>query len=90
VLLKPRFKPFAEDELPALAQRTLALVAHPGARESCPRQISGPVTLAIGPEGGFVPFEIGLLQAAGLSPVHMGERILNVETAIPALISRIF
>jgi RsmE family RNA methyltransferase len=90
VLLKPRFKPFVQDELPALAQGTLALVAHPGARESCPRQISGPVTLAIGPEGGFIPFEIELLQAAGLGPVHMGERILSVETAIPALISRIF
>jgi len=90
VLLKSRFKPFVQDELPALAQGTLALVAHPGARESCPRQVSGPVTLAIGPEGGFIPFEIDLLQTAGLSPVHMGERILNVETAIPALISGIF
>jgi RsmE family RNA methyltransferase len=90
VLLRQRFKPFVQDELPALVRGTLALVAHPGARDSCPRQISGPVTLAIGPEGGFIPFEIELLQAAGLSPVHMGERILNVETAIPALISRIF
>jgi RsmE family RNA methyltransferase len=90
VLFKPRFKPFVQDELPALAQGTLALVAHPGARESCPRQTGGPVVLAIGPEGGFVPFEIDLLQAAGLSPVHMGERILNVETAVPALVSRIF
>ncbi|MHB8846497.1 MAG: 16S rRNA (uracil(1498)-N(3))-methyltransferase [Nitrospirota bacterium] len=90
VLLKPLFKPFVQDELPALAKGTLALVAHPGAPGSCPRQIAGPVTLAIGPEGGFIPFEIELLGAAGLDPINIGQRILNVETAIPALISRIF
>jgi 16S rRNA (uracil1498-N3)-methyltransferase len=89
VSIKQRFKPFVQDELPALARGTLALVAHPGADESCPRQISGPVTLAIGPEGGFTPFEIDLLYAAGLKSVHLGERILNTETAIPALVSRI-
>lgn len=90
VLLKPLFKPFVQDELPTLAKGTLALAAHPGSSGLCPRQIAGPVTLAIGPEGGFVPFEIGLLDAAGLDPIHIGERILNVETAVPALISRIF
>ncbi len=90
VTLKLRFKPFVEDELPALTQGTLALVAHPGAHESCPRQITGPVTLAIGPEGGFIPYEIGLFHAAGFRPVQLGDRILNIETAIPALVSRIF
>jgi RsmE family RNA methyltransferase len=90
VLLKPRFKPFVQDELPALAQGTLALVAHPGARESCPRQISGPVTLAIGPEGGFIPFEIELLCEESFRTVQLGERILNIETAVPALVSRLF
>lgn len=90
VLLKPLFKPFVQDELPALSKGTLALAAHPGSAGPCPRQIAGPVTLAIGPEGGFVPFEMELLGAAGLDPIHIGERILSVETAVPALISRLF
>lgn len=90
VLLKPRFKPFVQDELPELTREALGLIAHPGAQEPCPRQVTVPVALAIGPEGGFVPFEIELLRAAGLNPVHLGERILNVEAAIPALIARIF
>jgi 16S rRNA (uracil1498-N3)-methyltransferase len=31
-----------------------------------------------------------LLEAAGCSTVHLGSRILRVETAVPALISRLF
>lgn len=88
--LRPRFRPFAEDELPALAEGTLSLVAHPGSHEECPRNVEHPVTLAIGPEGGFIPYEIGLFKAAGFRPVRLGERIFNVEAAVPALLSRLF
>jgi RsmE family RNA methyltransferase len=90
VQLKPRFKPFVEDELPGLMFGTLALVAHPGVQEACPRDIRGPATLAVGPEGGFIPYEIEKLVSLGFKPVTLGERVLNVETAIPALLSRLF
>ena len=90
VLLRPLFKPFVEDELPGLSQGTLSLVAHPGSPAACPRSVRGPVTLAIGPEGGFNPYEIDKLRAAGFSAVNCGERILNVETAVPTLLARLF
>lgn len=90
VILRPKFKPFVEDELPEIMRGTLALAAHPRAGACCPRGIIGSVTLAIGPEGGFVPYEIEKLVSRGFAMVSLGERILNVETAIPALISRIF
>ena len=88
--LRKLFKPFVEDELPGLIKGTDALVAHPHAAAPCPRGINSPVTLAIGPEGGFIPYEIDMLTACGCTPVQMGERILSVETAVPALLSRLF
>lgn len=90
VQLRPLFKPFAEDELPALIAGTYPLVAHPISATPCPRGIDRATTLAIGPEGGFLPYEIEKLAAAGFTVVHAGERILSVETAVPALIARLF
>jgi len=90
VVLRPLFKPFVEDELPALSRGTLPLVAHPGAAAPCPRSVERLVTLAIGPEGGFIPYEIDLLVRCGFTPVNLGERILSTETAVPALLARLF
>ena len=90
VVIEKRFKPFVEDRLPALVEGTLGLVGHPGPYPACPRVVDGPVTLAIGPEGGWIPYEVDLLGKAGLQPVQLGERILRVETAVTALLSRIF
>jgi len=88
--LRRLLRPFAEDELPGLLQGTLALLAHPGAPEVCPRAVTGPVTLVIGPEGGFIDPEVALLARSGCRPVHMGARILRVETAVAALAGRLF
>lgn len=90
ITIEKRFKPFVEDRLPALVEGTLGLVGHPGAFPACPRAVDGAVTLAIGPEGGWIPYEVDLLGKAGLQPVQLGERILRVETAVTALLSRIF
>lgn len=90
VSLEQRFKPFVEDRLPQLLAGSRGLVAHPGDFPACPRALDEPVTLAIGPEGGWIPYEVEMLRAAGLSPVQLGERILRVETAVPALIARLF
>lgn len=90
VALRNRFKPFVEDELPGIAGDSRKLVAHPGAGDSCPSQIREPATLCIGPEGGFIPYEVEKLREAGFTAVQLGPRILRVETAVPALISRLF
>ncbi|AZC79586.1 16S rRNA (uracil(1498)-N(3))-methyltransferase [Pseudomonas chlororaphis] len=90
VVIEKRFKPFVEDRLPALVEGTLGLVGHPGRYPACPRGLDEPVTLAIGPEGGWIPYEIELLGKSGLQPVQLGERILRVETAVTALLARLF
>lgn len=90
ILLRKRFKPFVEDELPGMIAGSLPLVAHPDGGDPCPRGVRGRVTLAVGPEGGFVSFEVGKLAACGFRPVSLGGRVLNVETALPALIGRLF
>jgi len=87
--LRPRFKPFVEDELPERVDGRLALVAHPGSSCPCPADIRQPALLAIGPEGGFLPYELDKLQAAGCQPIHLGERPLRVETAVMAILGRL-
>lgn len=88
--LKKLFKPFVEDELPTLSADTEKLLAHPDSGEACPVSLNQPTTLIIGPEGGFTPYEVGLLQAHGFRSVHLGSRILRVETAVPVLLGRLF
>jgi len=39
------------------------------------------IALAIGPEGGWTPEEMGLFAAAGWKSVTLGPRILRAETA---------
>ncbi|MBB6155827.1 RsmE family RNA methyltransferase [Pseudomonas sp. JAI115] len=90
VIIEKRFKPFVEDRLPAISEGTFGLVGHPGNYPPCPHALSEPVTLAIGPEGGWIPYEIDLLGKSGLQPVQLGERILRVETAVTALLARLF
>ena len=82
------FKPFVEDTLPALSEGTRPLVAHPHGDTPCPACCLEPATLAIGPEGGFIPYEIDKLREIGFQPVSFGKRILRVETAVPALLFR--
>jgi len=89
LLLRDRFKPFVEDELSALTGGSLALLAHPGTHPSMPVNLQQAVTLAIGPEGGWTDYEAGQLIAAGFQCHAFGQRILRVETALPALVGRI-
>lgn len=90
VELRRLFRPFVEDELPAIAKGTRAIVAHPRAEAVVPRAVNEPVTLVIGPEGGFIEKEVESLRAAGFESASLGPRILRVETAVAALAARLF
>ena len=90
VHLRKRFRPFVEDELPGLMVGKQGLLAHPGPDSiPCPRALEGPAILAVGPEGGFVPFEVDTLREEGMTPVTLGERILRVDVAVPWLLGRL-
>jgi RsmE family RNA methyltransferase len=84
------FRTFVEEQLPAVARDTRKLVAHPKTERECPRDVQQAVTLAIGPEGGFIEQEIASLEEVGFEPVSLGARILRVETAVAAVIAKLF
>lgn len=84
------FKPFVEDQLPDIARDTRQLLAHPNTALACPSEINSPVTLAIGPEGGFTEYEVEKFSASGFEGIHLGPRILRVENAITALASKLY
>ena len=88
--LRHFFKPFVEDELAGISKNTKKLTAHPVADKICPRILKEQVTLAIGPEGGFIPYEIEKLEEQGFETVTFGERILRVEQAVAVLLGRLF
>lgn len=89
ITLHRYLRPFVEEELPALAAGSTRLVPHPAAPRPCPRGVDGPVTLAIGPEGGWIDDEVSLLASAGFAPVSLGDRPLRVETVLPFLVGRV-
>jgi RsmE family RNA methyltransferase len=84
------FRPFVEDELPGLLAGGTGLLAHPGTGVPRPETLSTPITLAIGPEGGWIDAEVQSLLKAGLQPLDLGPRILRTETALAALVGRLF
>lgn len=94
ISIHPRFRPFVEDQLPALAADfPTGLLAHPGAPTTLAQQLSPPpdgqVLLAVGPEGGWVDFEVEQFHHQGFRDFSMGPRILRVDTAVPALLAQV-
>ncbi|MFH1996886.1 MAG: 16S rRNA (uracil(1498)-N(3))-methyltransferase [Candidatus Omnitrophota bacterium] len=88
IVFRTDFRPFVEDELPGIIGGARAYVADTEADTAPQPDGDGPVVLVIGPDGGFVPFEIEKLKGAGCMPVQLGERIMRVETAVIAGITR--
>ena len=91
IQLYQRFKPFVEDVLPTLiSAEQPAYVAHPYAEQQMPYAIQHPCSLIIGPEGGFIPYEVELLQKNGCQAMSLGNRILRTETAVSHILGRLF
>lgn len=91
--IRRRFRPFVEDELSQIAPAySHLLLAHPTAKNSlsaCMAGGHGRLLYAVGPEGGWVDFEVEKLVDAGMQVFSMGQRILKVDTATVAIHSRI-
>ena len=70
----------------------LRVVAHPDCESSLAEVCSGEpgrILLAVGPEGGWVDYEVEMFLKQGFSCCSIGERILKVDTAVIALHARI-
>jgi RsmE family RNA methyltransferase len=90
VSFKRLFKPFVEDELPAIIKGSRGIIAHPATGKPCPHAINEKAVLAIGPEGGFTEYEVNKFIEAGFEGIHLGERILRVENALAAITSKLY
>ena len=86
----PFFKQFIEDKLGDIVCPESNFVAHPKASMSCPIDLRGESLIAVGPEGGFTPFEIAQFEDYGFRSVTLGPRILRVENAVPAILARLY
>ena len=86
-----RFKPFVEDVLPTfISDQKPAYVAHPYAEQQMPHAIQHSCCLIVGPEGGFIPYEVDLLKKNGCQARRLGNRILRTETAVSHILGRLF
>lgn len=66
-------------------------VAHPESRNTLLERLhwNAPVWIASGPEGGFSPLEVQVLQSKGFTAISLGQRILRAETAPLAMLGAI-
>ncbi|GIX61179.1 RNA methyltransferase, putative [Babesia caballi] len=70
------------------------LIAHPGTPDTlaslgAAEHRSGPVMVAIGPEGGWVEHEVGFYEGLGFRKFNIGERILRAEVAAVAVLAQL-
>ena len=83
-----RFRPFVEDHLVELCAGRPCWVAQMGSVDALRDRSPGPAVVLVGPEGGFVPFELDLLQRVIARPVHLGSRTLSVDTALTTVLAQ--
>ena len=88
VHLHRRFRPFVEDTLPGLCSGRPCWLADREAPMALAAVPPLPAVVTIGPEGGFVPFEVELAVSVIARPMHLGQRILSVDTALTAALAQ--
>ena len=95
VCVHHRFRIFIEDYFPEIREQYgCSLLAHPEGSDSLhkvlgTKTVSERILLAVGPEGGWVDFEVGKFMEQGFSSCSLGKRILKVDTAVIALHARV-
>ena len=89
VQIRRALRPFVEDEIPSLYPNSAKWIAHPRIHDAPPRKAFSPPgahpVVAVGPEGGWTDFELGLFFKAGFQPLSLGDRAFRSDTACIAL-----
>jgi 16S rRNA (uracil1498-N3)-methyltransferase len=89
------FRSAVEEELPCrwAETQTRRLVAHPHdaapVERVHPPGADHPTIVAIGPEGGWIDAELGSFERVGFERVRIGEGVLRVESAVPAILGQL-
>ncbi len=93
VRIEKRFRPFVEDEADGLWKGARRLVAHPVPEAPLTPGAAGTsrdrLVVAVGPEGGWIPFEVELLEKLGFARFSLGPRILRVDVAVPYIVAQL-
>ena len=85
-----QFRPLVEDCLDDLCPAVVRVAAHPLATariRDLTIRAGDRVLLAVGPDGGWTEFELGLLTGQGFVGVSMGPRTLRTDVACVALLA---
>jgi RsmE family RNA methyltransferase len=88
VHLYTRFRPFVEDQLTQICAGRPCWIADMDAQVALSDCSANPAVVMIGPEGGFVPFEINLAKTIIAQPAHIGRRVLSVDTALTTVLAQ--
>lgn len=93
-----KFKDYFENDFRELiafeSKETLKILAHPETNSNLYNLFNvnenkiKRVIAAIGPEGGWVPYEIDFLEDFGFKKISLGSSVLRVENAVNAIISQ--
>ncbi len=96
VIIFDRFKPFVLNTVPEILREKEACLclADPDATTTLADILGGEVNrlslcVALGPEGGWVPFEIELMESLGFKRFTLGRWVLRVETAVAGVLSQL-
>lgn len=84
-----RFATFMAERWLGLVQGSTPILADPSLEPLPSFRRGEPITLIVGPEGGFVPHEIATFHQQGCIGLSLGERTLRVETAVVALTAQL-
>ena len=84
-----RLMPLLDARFPAPVAGATRLLAHPGAPPIESVELTWPLVLAIGPEGGWIEREIETFVARGFTPVSLGAPVLRVEAALATALGQL-
>lgn len=92
VSIHDRFKKFFENQLPLIVENAALLLPDKDSLINLNNIYSNTISslvVAIGPEGGWVPFELELMEGLGFQKFTLGRWVLRVESAITGVLNQI-